>query len=246
MPFALFRHRNFGAASVAAAAVCFALTGFYLPLTLFLQSVRQYSPLQAGILMVPIAVGAGVTGPFAGRLSDRISGKWVVLTGFGVFAAGIAAIAAVVGPDSNSWLLGLALLVCGVGTGIAFAPMANVATGDLPPELMGAASGVYNVIRQVGSVVGSALVSVLLQAELAATAGSYRVGLAHAVSTAFLAPIIALLLGCLACLAMTARRRNAKGNTRIPKPARKPYRQMNLQRASTLHRMVETQWKPLR
>lgn len=222
MPLALFGHRNFSAATVAAASIGFALTGLYLPLTLFLQSVMGLSPLQAGVLMVPLAVSAGIVGPFAGTLSDRISGKWVVLTGFLIFAAGIGLIAVVAGPDTNPWLLGAVLFLCGIGTGTAFAPMANVATADMPGELMGAASGFYNVTRQVGSVVGSALVSVLLQARLSASLHSpdatatsnvppaSRPGFADAVSTTLLLPVVVLLLGSAACLAMTSRRKAAE------------------------------------
>ncbi|MBB2911031.1 EmrB/QacA subfamily drug resistance transporter [Streptosporangium becharense] len=166
MPLTLFRRRNFSAATVAAASIGFALTGLYLPVTLFLQSALQLSPQQAGLLMVPMAVSGGIAGPVAGTLSDRISGKWVVLTGFLMFAGGIGAVAAVTRPDANPWVVALALLVCGTGAGSAFAPMANVAMSGMPPGLMGAASGTYNAVRQVGSVVGIAAVSVLLQARL--------------------------------------------------------------------------------
>jgi len=107
-------------------------------------------------------------------------------------------------------VLVVALAICGIATGIAFAPIANVATGDLPPQLMGAASGVFNLTRQVGSVVGTALVSVLLQAELAGaptTDVAARQGLAHAVGSSLLLPVAVLVVGSLACLAMTARKK---------------------------------------
>jgi EmrB/QacA subfamily drug resistance transporter len=200
MPLALFGHRNFSAAAAAAGAVGFALTAFYLPLTLFLQSVMKLSPPEAGALMVPIAVGAAVTGPMSGTLSDRMAGKWVVLNGFAIFTLGIAAVSVDVSPDANLWRVGAALAVCGMGTGTAFAPMANVAMGGLPVHLLGAASGTYNITRQVGSVVGSALVSLLLQAQLA---GGDAQG---AIATAFLLPVAVMLLGCAACFAMRAPR----------------------------------------
>jgi EmrB/QacA subfamily drug resistance transporter len=210
MPLGLFRYRNFNAAVVATTTICFSLMGFYLPLTLLLQSVLLQTPWQAGLLMVPIAVGAGVMGPIAGTLSDKISGKWVVLNGFVLFAVGITMIALTAATDTNLVVLVVALAICGIATGIAFAPIANVATGDLPPQLMGAASGVFNLTRQVGSVVGTALVSVLLQAELAGaptTDVAARQGLAHAVGSSLLLPVAVLVVGSLACLAMTARKK---------------------------------------
>lgn len=169
MPLTLFRQRNFSAAAVAAASIGFALTGLYLPLTLILQSVLGLSSQEAGFLLVPMAVAGGVAGPLAGTLSDRISGKWVVLSGFLVFAVGIGLVAAVSDPETSPWLLAAALFVCGTGSGSAFAPMANVAMKGMPFGLLGAASGTYNSVRQVGCVIGSAATSVLLQAQLSAS-----------------------------------------------------------------------------
>ncbi|MBT2490558.1 DHA2 family efflux MFS transporter permease subunit [Streptomyces sp. ISL-96] len=169
MPLALFGRRNFSAAALAAASIGFALTGLYLPLILFLQSVLGLTPQETGFLLVPMAVAGGVAGPLAGALSDRVSGKWIVLTGFVLFAAGIGMLALVAEPGASPWLVGVALFVSGTGSGSAFAPMANVAMGGLPPTLLGAGSGTYNSIRQVGSVIGSAATSVLLQAQLSAS-----------------------------------------------------------------------------
>ncbi|MFC7303449.1 DHA2 family efflux MFS transporter permease subunit [Streptomyces monticola] len=222
MPLALYRRRNFSAGVVAAAAVGFAVTGLFLPLMLYLQSVMELSPQQAGMLLVPTAVSSGLVGPYAGALSDRISGKWVVLAGFLVFAAGLVLLVAVMEPGGSPWPVGVALFVCGLGTGASFAPLAHVATSGMPPELMGAASGLYNSLRQVGCVVGSAAVGVLLQARIsasvpggAASAGSelapanassaFHAGLADAAGTTLLLPVAVLLLGSVACLVMRSR-----------------------------------------
>jgi EmrB/QacA subfamily drug resistance transporter len=223
MPLELFGQRNFGAAVVAAAAIGFSLTGLFLPLMLYLQSVRELSPQQAGMLMVPMALASGAVGPFAGMLSDRISGKWVVLGGFLVFAAGMAMLVVVMEPGADPWWVGGALFVCGVGTGASFAPLAHVATGGIRPDLMGAASGLYNQLRQVGSVVGSAAVGVLLQARVSASvpgrtgnhgtelapgrsSPAFHEGLADAAATTLLLPVAVLLVGAAACLAMRSRR----------------------------------------
>lgn len=225
MPLAVFRQRNFSAAVVAAAAVGFSLTGLYLPLMLYLQSVMELSPQQAGMLMVPMAVASGVIGPFAGVLSDKISGKWVALGGFLVFAAGIGMLAAVMTPGASPWLLGAALFVSGLGTGASFAPLAQMAISGVRPELMGAVSGIYNQLRQVGSVVGSAAVGVLLQVQISATAAgpafstgtetaptqdspAFHEGLADAAGTTLLLPVAVLLLGSAACLVMRSRARD--------------------------------------
>ncbi|MFB7632339.1 DHA2 family efflux MFS transporter permease subunit [Streptomyces sp. NPDC056149] len=226
MPLRLFRQRNFSAAVVAATCVGFAVTGMSLPIMLYLQSVMELSPQQAGALMLPAAVASGAAGPFAGMLSDRFGGKWVVLGGFLVFALGLVMIAAAMESGASTWCLGLALFVMGLGSGASFAPLAHVATSGVRPELMGAASGIYNQLRQVGCVVGSAAGGVLLQMRIAAelpgsetSAGSELApseaapalhgGLADAVGSVLLLPVAVLLLGSAACLVMRSRPRVA-------------------------------------
>ncbi|WP_338483561.1 MFS transporter [Streptomyces sp. SCSIO 75703] len=228
LPLSLFRVRNFSAAAVATACIGFSLTGFYLPLTLVLQPVAGLSPREAGLMLVPMAVAGGVAGPLAGTLSDRISGKWVVLGGFLVFAAGIGMLAAVSEAGVEPWLLAVVLFVCGTGSGSAFAPLANVAMRGAPPALLGAASGAYNSLRQVGCVIGSAAASVLLQARLSASgyasaedattglpdgpgAGAFRAALADASSATLLMLAAVLLAGAVACLAMVSPERVAAG-----------------------------------
>ncbi|MFD3514770.1 MFS transporter [Streptomyces sp. NPDC058657] len=232
MPLELFKQRNFSAAVVAAAAVGFSLTGLFLPLMLYLQSVRELSPQQAGMLMVPMALASGAVGPFAGLLSDRISGKWVVLGGFLVFAAGMAMLVAVMEPGTGPWWVGGALFVCGLGTGASFAPLAHVATSGIRPDLMGAASGMYNQLRQVGCVVGSAAVGVLLQVRVSASvpgqtgahstelapgtsSPAFHEGLADAAGTTLLLPVAVLVIGSAACLMM--RSRTAENTTPVRK-----------------------------
>jgi len=203
IPLSLFKHRDFSAACVGGLAVGFALTGLYLPLTLYLQTARGYSPFVFGLITLPLAVAAGVVGPFSGRLSDRVSGARVAMGGFLAFGCGIAALAVTARAATPVWAWVLALTLCGVGTGSLFSPLANVATREIPGPVMGAASGVYNTARQVGSVFGSAAVSVLLQRGMASAGdGSDTGAVADAVSGALWLPVGMLVLGMLACLAM--------------------------------------------
>jgi MFS family permease len=142
------------------------MMGIFLPLTIYFQSVLGLSPLMAGVLTAPMSLVSGIVAPLAGRLSDRISGQYVALTGFLLLAAGIVLIVGQARPSSDPWTLIPALLVAGIGVGCVFSPLANVATSDVPLPMMGAASGVFNTARQVGGVIGSAAIGVLLQARL--------------------------------------------------------------------------------
>ncbi len=191
MPLSLFRHGNFAAANVASLAIGFALTGVFLPLIIYVQSVLGFSPLMSGLLTAPMSLMSGLIAPFAGHLSDRISGKYVSLVGFLATAIGIAIVALRAGPDINPWSLTPGLLIFGFGIGCVFSPLANLATRSVPMPQMGAASGVFNTFRQVGSVLGSAAIGVLLQARLTVSMHDAAVRNAAALPAPYRQPFIA-------------------------------------------------------
>ncbi len=166
VPFVLFRDRNFAALNVVGSLVSVGIIGFFLPLTIYLQSVLGYSALKAGLVLAPMSVVGMVLAPVAGKLSDRVGGKYLLMTGLTLFALGALWLNLQAEVDSNWPLFLPAVLVMGVGFGFIFAPMATEAMRGVPPQLAGAASGVNNTLRQVGSVIGSAAVGALLQHEL--------------------------------------------------------------------------------
>ncbi|KDN82216.1 hypothetical protein KCH_60500 [Kitasatospora cheerisanensis KCTC 2395] len=168
LPFALFRARDFAAMSFVSATVQVGMLGLFLPVMIYLQSVLRFGALAAGLVMAPAMVVSAVLSPFAGRLADRIGGKPVLLAGLALFAAGLAWLAGVVGLGRAWWEFQPALVTAGVGIGCVFGPMVTVAMYHVPPATAGAASGVLNTIRQIGTVIGSAAVGALLQNRLAA------------------------------------------------------------------------------
>ncbi|MBO3088977.1 DHA2 family efflux MFS transporter permease subunit [Cellulomonas dongxiuzhuiae] len=169
LPLKLFVQRNFALANVAGAAVSFAMTGIFFPFTLYLQQVLGLSPLHAALVGLPGSLISGVVAPFAGRLSDRVAGKWVVFTGFVVLAASIGILATQVQPDVAVWRLVVPMLGFGVGTGLVFSPLGNLATTGLDQRNAGAGAGAFNTTRQVGGVIGSAVVVAVLTSRLAST-----------------------------------------------------------------------------
>ncbi|WP_396446613.1 DHA2 family efflux MFS transporter permease subunit [Actinomadura sp.] len=169
VPFSLFKDRNFTVLNLVGAAVSVGMIGMFLPMTIYLQSVLGFSALKAGLVMAPSSVVSMFLAPAAGRLSDRIGGKFILMAGLTLYAAGMVWIVLVaqVGTDWKAFIP--ALVVAGAGIGGVFAPMATEATRNVPPRLAGAASGVNNTIRQVGSVLGSAAVGAVLQNQLASS-----------------------------------------------------------------------------
>ncbi|MGI8330738.1 MDR family MFS transporter [Actinomadura scrupuli] len=167
VPFALFRDRNFTVMNFVAAAVSVGMIGIFLPMTIYLQSVQGYSALKAGLVMAPASLVSMFLAPVAGRLSDKIGGKYILMGGLTLYGLGTAWIIAIadVGTDWTAFLA--PFIVTGIGIGGVFAPMATVAMRNVEPRMAGAASGFMNTIRQVGSVIGSAAVGAVMQSRLA-------------------------------------------------------------------------------
>jgi MFS family permease len=107
--------------------------------------------------------------PIAGKMSDKIGGKYILMTGLALFAVGAAILAGQSSVGSNWPAFMPAIAIMGLGMGGIWAPMATETMRGVPMALAGAASGVNNTLRQVGSVVGSAAVGALLQNQLAST-----------------------------------------------------------------------------
>jgi EmrB/QacA subfamily drug resistance transporter len=190
VPLSLFEERNFAVANWVAAAISFGMLSLFLPIVIYLQSVRGFTALQAGLTLAPMSLVSMFTAPFAGRLADRIGGKYILMTGITTFAIGFSALTLVVGPDSN-WLTFLVpAMVAGAGMGMTFAPMTTVAMRNISPRMAGAASGVLNTTRQLGAAIGSAVVGAILQNRLATTLHDQAVSHASALPVAFRAQFV--------------------------------------------------------
>jgi EmrB/QacA subfamily drug resistance transporter len=169
LPFELFRDRNYALMNFVAGAISIGMLGIFLPFSIYLQSVLGFSALKAGLTLAPASVIAMFVAPVAGRMSDRIGGKYILLVGLTLFSLGTAWLALIAQPTS-AWYDFLApQIAMGFGIGCTFAPMTTVAMRGINPRMAGAASGVFNTTRQVGSVIGTAGVGALLQNRLAAS-----------------------------------------------------------------------------
>ena len=185
MPLSLFKNRNFAVANWIAAAISFGMLSMFLPFTIYLQSVRGFSALVAGLTLAPMSLTSMFTAPFAGRLSDRIGGKYILMTGITLFTIGMGSIAFIAGPDST-WINFLVpAIVAGAGLGMTFAPMTTVAMRNIEPRVAGSASAVLNTIRQLGAAVGSAVIGAILQNQLATTLHNQAVSHATALPSSF-------------------------------------------------------------
>jgi EmrB/QacA subfamily drug resistance transporter len=172
VPFALFRDRNYSVVNWVSGVLAIGMMGIFLPFTIYLQSVLGFSALKAGLTMAPASLVSMFIAPVAGRMTDRIGGKYILMSGLTLFAAGMGWMALIAHPDSRWQSFLLPLIVAGIGIGCTFAPLITVAMRNIDPRMAGAASGVLNTVRQVGLVIGTAAVGALLQNRLVSSMNS--------------------------------------------------------------------------
>jgi EmrB/QacA subfamily drug resistance transporter len=168
LPLSLFKDRNFSLANTAITTVGFAITAMAFPLMLYAQTVRGLSPTRSALLLVPMAVISGVLAPFVGRLTDRAHPRFIA--GFGLLCCSLSLfwLGQVMAPAVPIWQLLLPIALLGVANGFMWAPIGSTATRNLPLHQAGAGAGVYNTTRQVGAVLGSAGIAVVMESRLAA------------------------------------------------------------------------------
>ncbi len=167
IPLGLLRSRNFAIVVALCLGVQFALQSMLLVNSINLQSALGFSAIHAGLTGLPTTLAMTSLAPFAGRITDRVGGKYVLAVGLALYAAGIAGVAAVASVHATSLTFAPALLVAGLGMGAIFAPLSTMAMHAAPQHQAGAASGVANTSRQLGGTLGGAVAGAVLASELA-------------------------------------------------------------------------------
>jgi EmrB/QacA subfamily drug resistance transporter len=167
LPFEVFKDRNFTLMTLVMAAMGFAILGIYLPLTIYMQSVLGLSAIDAGVTLAIQPVAMFFSSGLAGGLTQKVNGKYLLIPGLLLLAAGSAYIDLMAHADSGRWAFTPGLIVSGLGMGFIWTPVFSIATRDLPAHLGGVASGVVNTIQELGGVLASAVVGAFLQNRLA-------------------------------------------------------------------------------
>ena len=182
LPLHFFANRTFALTNVASLFMFFGMFGSIFLLAQFFQTVQGYSPLDAGLRILPWTAMPIFVAPLAGALSDRIGGRPLMATGLALQATGLAWIAAVGSPT------------------VAYS--ANVVLSSVAPEHEGKASGATNAIRELGGVFGVAVL-----ASVFAQAGGYRTAetFAHGTSTAVWIGAAVVALGAVAAIFIPGR-----------------------------------------
>jgi len=205
LPMDFFANRSFTAANIASMMMFFGMFGAIFLLTQFLQTVQGYSPLSAGLRVLPWTAMPLIVAPIAGALSDRIGGRMLMAAGIALQSIALVMLAALAAPTVAYADLVGPFVIAGVGMGLFFAPVANVVLGSVRPEQEGQASGANNAIRELGGVLGvSVLATIFAQNGSYQSPQSYVDGLVPAVYAG--AAIAAI--GAVAALFITRARRH--------------------------------------
>ena len=209
LPMRFFRNRTFALTNVSSLFMFFGMFGSIFLLIQFFQTVQGYSPLQAGLRILPWTAMPIFIAPIAGAWSDRIGGQRLMAAGLTLQAVGLAWIATVSSPTVPYADLVAPFFISGIGMALFFAPVANVVLSSVRPEEEGQASGANNAIRELGGVFGVAVL-----ASIFAHYGGYGApqhfvdGLRPAVWVG--AGIVGV--GALAAMAIPAHRREAEAS----------------------------------
>jgi EmrB/QacA subfamily drug resistance transporter len=191
LPLGLFRNRNFSLMNWTGAAMAFALQGIFIVIPIYMQSVLGMTALRSGLTVAPMSVTAAILAPIAGRLSDRLGGKYLLMGGLAIFGAGAGIVTLLAGTNSTQSTFVLPFVVAGIGLGLVFAPMTTVAMQAIEPVMAGAASGVLNTTRQLGAVIGAAVIGAVLQNQLATAFHDQAVIASSHLPPAFRSPFVA-------------------------------------------------------
>ena len=159
LPMRFFRNRAFSAANASSLFMYFGMFGSIFLLTQFFQTAQGYTPLQAGLRVLPWTAMPMFVAPIAGALSDRIGGRPFMAVGLALQAIGLAWIASVTSATVGYGTLVGPFIVSGIGMGMFFAPVANVVLSAVRRQEEGKASGANNAIREVGGVLGVAVLA---------------------------------------------------------------------------------------
>ncbi|WP_217134076.1 MFS transporter [Leucobacter chinensis] len=215
MPLTMFADRNFSVGSIAIMLVGLTTTALALPLMFYLQLVRGLTPAQSALMLLPQAVLSIILARPIGKLVDRRDSRRVNTLGLTLQGIGIASYVPLMLGEGHIALLLIPSTILGVANSMMWGPLASITMYSVNPVHAGAASGVYNTSRQLGAVLGSAAMAMLMSARLSSKLGEdagigtetvgqlaepFRNGYAEAMAQSMLLPTLAIIIGAIVTL----------------------------------------------
>jgi EmrB/QacA subfamily drug resistance transporter len=215
LPLQLLTNRTRSSANGARGLLYAGFYGMFYFLALFLQEVRGYSPVEAGVAFLPMPAAVFLSSQWTSRvLMRRLPEKVVMLLGTGVGTLGLV-LATQIGTDTSYLQMVVSLVLLGMGAGMTFVALTSASLEDVAPQVAGAASGLVNVSQQLGAAVGLAVLVTVFNA-----AGGTHLGSRAAVASGIAHPLdVVFGIGALFALASFATVLFGVRGTRGPSPA---------------------------
>jgi EmrB/QacA subfamily drug resistance transporter len=158
----LFRKPAFAGASVAAFVLSASMFSMFLYLTLYIQNILGYTPLESGLRFLPVTLLSFLVAPVSGKLAERVGVRWFMGAGLALVGLGLVLMSGLeVGDDWTAMLAGF--MVAGGGIGLVNPALATAAVGVVEPQRAGMASGINSTFRQVGIATGIAGLGAIFQ-----------------------------------------------------------------------------------
>lgn len=154
----LFRNPRFTAASGSVTVAFFSLFGFIFLMTQYFQFLKGYSPLSAGVHLLPVATSVGIASVLGTKLAVRFGTKLIVAGGLLFVACFYAWVAAVVEPTTHYGTIAAQMVLYGVGMGFTSAPATEAIMGVVPKDKAGVGSAVNDATRLLGGTLGVAVI----------------------------------------------------------------------------------------
>ncbi len=209
----LFRDRGFASVNMTALLFSFGMFGAIFFLVQFLQTVQGLSPLAAGVRILPWTAMPMLLAPVVGQLAERWGGKPLVVTGLSLQAIGLAWLASVTSTTVPYADLVVPFIVCGIGMTLFFVPLASLVLGAVPRSLEGVASGANAAFRELGGVLGIAVLGAIFSSH-----GSYASGqdYVNGMTVAVYAGAAVVAVGAITALFVPSRRGLNNGDLVVP------------------------------
>jgi EmrB/QacA subfamily drug resistance transporter len=165
MDLSLFRNSTFTGANIVTMLIMLTMLGILFFVSIYLQNVLGYSAIQTGATFLPLTLIFLLVSPVAGILGDRLGFRWPVASGMALLAAGLYLFSRIT-VHTTFWALLPALIVGGIGMGVATAPVTAAAMGATPVDKSGVGAGILVTFRQTGGALGVAIMGAIIASKL--------------------------------------------------------------------------------
>ena len=157
-----FKDSTFVGGLASGLLIMTALFGFIFYISIYLQEVRGYSPIQTGSMFLFSTVALMITAPLGGKMADKVGSRLPIAIGSALFGVTLIILSRVISIDVAVWKLFPWIAIGGLGYGLVMAPVTTVVVGAVPPERSGVASGLMQSARQLGGALGVAIAGAIV------------------------------------------------------------------------------------